>query len=124
MTSYSETYFGRFVINPHDRITIRGRAMRLAYQTRNGYVLKDAGGTGVSEFFDFVTLSWLNFSEEIQHEPDFFKPKAAVSDLGITYQRTIAGSPSMRATVESIFREASKAVEARVILSRGGKQDR
>jgi putative transposase len=77
MTSYSETYFGRFHIKPHDKITIRGRALRLAYQTRNGYVLMDADGSGIAETFNFEFLSRLNASKKITHEPDFYNPAAA-----------------------------------------------
>jgi putative transposase len=77
MTSYSETYFGRFHIKPHDKITIRGRALRLAHQTRNGYVLMDADGSGISETFDFGLLSRLNASKQILHEPDFYNPDVA-----------------------------------------------
>ena len=77
MTSYSETYFGRFHIKPHDKITIRGRALRLAHQTRDGYVLMDADGSGIAEMFDFGLLSRLNANKEITHEPDFYNPKVA-----------------------------------------------
>ncbi|MEP2470056.1 MAG: DDE-type integrase/transposase/recombinase [Paracoccaceae bacterium] len=77
MTSYSETYFGRFHIKPHDKITIRGRALRLAHQTRDGYVLMDADGSGIAEMFDFGLLSRLNANKEITHEPDFYNPNVA-----------------------------------------------
>lgn len=99
MTSYSETYFGRFVIKPHDRITLGGRAMRLAQQTRDGYVLMNADGTGVSETFDFRVLSRLNASKEIHHEPDFYNPDAAarrstertsqISDLSVKQRKRL-----------------------------------
>ncbi len=61
MTSYPERNFGHFEINPNDKITLHGRAMRLAYQTKSGYVLKELDVTGVSELFSFVTLYGLIF---------------------------------------------------------------
>ncbi len=139
MTSYPERNFGHFEINPNDKITLHGRAMRLAYQTKSGYVLKELDVTGVSELFSFVTHSWLNFSNEIEREPDFFKPAALEpisqkSDLavkasvfeaardGVTFEREIAGRPSMKAAVERLFRSASKELEAQIV-ARGGKQE-
>ncbi|MFG6569917.1 integrase [Sulfitobacter sp. 1A13679] len=87
MTNYSEKYSGRFVINSHDKITIRGRDMRLAQKTRNGYVLMNADGTGISETFDFCQLSRLNMAKEIHHEPDFFTPKAAARRSAVSTSR-------------------------------------
>jgi len=81
MTSYSESYFGRFHIKPHDKITIRGRALRLAHKTRNGYVLMDADGSGISEMFDFGLLSRLNAKKEITHEPNCYNPDMAMRRL-------------------------------------------
>ena len=78
MTRYSETDFNRFHIKPHDKITIRKRALRLAQQTRDGYVLMDADGSGISEMFDFGLLSRLNANKEITHEPDFYNPDMAM----------------------------------------------
>ncbi len=68
---------GRFVINPHDLVTFDGKVMRLAYATRDGYVLMDANGSGVSETFDFATLAGMNLAKKIKHEPCFFAPEAA-----------------------------------------------
>lgn len=77
MTNLSHTHFGRFTINPYDKVTIRGKAMRLAHATGNGYVLMDADCSGVSETFEFATLSRMNAAKEIKHEPDFFDPGSA-----------------------------------------------
>lgn len=87
MTNYSEQYSGRFVINPHDKITIQGRDMRLAQKTRNGYVLMNADGTGISETFDFCQLSRLNMAKEIHHEPDFFNPEASLRRTTVSTAR-------------------------------------
>jgi len=87
MNITSQTHFSRFTVNHHDRITIRGKAMRLAHVTRNGYVLMDANGSGVSETFDFETLSRMNFDKQINHEPDFYAPHVAKNRLEASCQR-------------------------------------
>ena len=115
MTIYSETYYGRFHIKPHDKITIRGRALRLAQKTRNGYVLKDAEGPGISETFSFEHLSRLNASKEIMHEPDYYDATAAarrstmpsfqMSDLSIKQRKRLRVRHAMVSALLEMHRE-------------------
>lgn len=117
-TPTSETY-GRFQINPHDRVTIGGKAMRLVYRTQDGYVLKAADGTGVSETFSHSVLCRLNANREIIHEPDFYSPDLARRRLAAPVSRLSDMSSKQRARfrIRQAFVSAFKEMEAEGLVA-------
>ncbi|MCE6950705.1 integrase [Cereibacter sphaeroides] len=63
-----------FHVSEHCRLTIGGKAFRLAYRSGEALVLRPAEGEGPAETFDFSYLSRLNRLGEIEHEREHFLP--------------------------------------------------
>lgn len=96
MKQPSLEYYGRFQINPHDRITIGGKAMRLVHQTENGFVLRNVDDFGLAETFEFDELRRLSGCGKIQHEPDFYAPEHARRRLSVPVSRISDLNPKQR----------------------------
>jgi putative transposase len=87
--------FAPFVVGPHDRLTIEGKAFRLAYTTNEAYVLAPAEGEGMAETFTFAHLRRLNGAGKIRHEIEAFLPECMRSHrLGGTDAISIAMLPA------------------------------
>jgi putative transposase len=67
--------FAPFCIGPHDRVTIGGKAFRLAHQSNDAYVLFPAEGEGLAATFTFGSLSRLNAAGKIRHDVQYFLPQ-------------------------------------------------
>ncbi len=71
--------FGRrfppFMIGYDDRLTIGGKAFRLAYMSGESAILKPAEGNGLAETFEFSYLHRLNAAGKIAHEVEYFLPE-------------------------------------------------
>lgn len=67
--------FPPFMIGDHDRLTIGGKAFRLAYMSGESAVLKPAESDGVAETFEFSRLRRLNAAGKITHEVEYFLPE-------------------------------------------------
>ncbi|ABN78307.1 DDE-type integrase/transposase/recombinase [Cereibacter sphaeroides] len=63
-----------FQVSEHCRLTIGGKAFRLAYRSGDALVLRPAEGEGPSETFDISRLSRLNALGKIHHEREHFLP--------------------------------------------------
>jgi hypothetical protein len=67
--------FPPFMIGYDDRLTIGGKAFRLAYMSGESAVLKPTEGEGVAETFEFSRLRRLNAAGKITHEVEYFLPE-------------------------------------------------
>lgn len=67
--------FPPFMIGYDDRLTIGGKAFRLAYMSGESVVLRSAEGDGVAETFEFSRLRRLNAAGKITHEVEYFLPE-------------------------------------------------
>ena len=74
MNQFRHNQLPPFMVGPHDRLTIEGKAFRLAYATNEAYVLAAADG-GVAETFTFAHLRRLNAAGKIRHEIEVFLPE-------------------------------------------------
>jgi putative transposase len=74
MNQIPNNQFPPFMVGQHDRLTIEGKAFRLAYATNEAYVLAPEGD-GVAETYTFAHLRRLNGAGKIRHEIEAFLPE-------------------------------------------------
>lgn len=105
--------FPSFLLGPHDRITIQGKAMKLSYMSGDMAVLVPADGNGLAETFDIAQLNRLNAAGKILHEVEYYLPSHLRSGPVRNYADLVGPNlpPAHRLRVDIRYAMAQAAID-------------